>query len=74
MARDVSNEHLFNLVHARPGIWDTSCRDHIGRITKKRLWEEIFVEVTPNWASLRERQREKHGKCLWNVYLGGVAC
>ncbi|PIO23718.1 hypothetical protein AB205_0168760 [Aquarana catesbeiana] len=58
----MAKECLINLVHARPAIWDKKSSQYSDRITKGRIWEEIFQDVTPNWTSMNAKQRKIRGK------------
>ncbi|PIO12273.1 hypothetical protein AB205_0152640 [Aquarana catesbeiana] len=60
MARDVSQEELINLVHERPGLWDSTCRDHSDRVRTQQLWDKISKLVTQNWSTMTPKQRDQH--------------
>ncbi|XP_069811751.1 uncharacterized protein [Dendropsophus ebraccatus] len=57
-------EALIYAVQERPSLWDQSDPQHADIVQNRRLWEEIFSEIVPNWEVLPQKQKRKIGKDL----------
>ncbi|XP_040210391.1 uncharacterized protein LOC120941167 [Rana temporaria] len=62
MAKDVSQEHLIQLVHDRPALWDKRCAEYSDKHISSLKWEEIYETVTPEWLTLSTKRRRIRGE------------
>ena len=48
----LDNDHLIQIIEARPALWDHIDRRHSDHHTTHLLWHKISEAIVPNWEDL----------------------